>query len=135
VAQRALQDAIASAARVMGVAGPGPQPLDPGGGRRWPGWAQGLKYSCWCPNLCRPGAGMWMKGGLPPSHRWEGRCSRSDPSRGSTLARHRLLKPHQPSDPSPRSCRSWLLAAKDPQGGSVAEAETFLFLIQCEIIA
>lgn len=44
-------------------------------------------------------------------------------------------KPRQPSDPSPRSCRSWLLVAKDPQGGLVAELETFLLLIQCKIIA
>lgn len=63
-----------------------------------------------------------------------GRCPQREAVGGSTLARHQLPKPHQPSDPSPRSCRSGLLAAKDPQGGSVAEAETFLLLVQCEII-
>lgn len=127
--------ATVSPAWVLGVAGPEIQPLDPMGGRRWAGCAQGPTYSCWCRSLCSLGVGMWTKGGLPPSHPWEGRCPQSEPGGGSTPARHQLPKPHQPSDPSPRSCRSWLLVAEDPQGGSVAEAETFLLLIQCEIIA
>lgn len=72
----ALQDAIASPAQVLGFAGPGTQPLDPMGEKRWPGWTQGPNHSCWCPSFCRPGVGMWTKGGLQPFHPREGRCPR-----------------------------------------------------------
>lgn len=77
---------------------------------------------------------MWVKGVLPPFHPW-GKILRVNVGEAAPQWDTVCQNHFSPQDPSPRSCTSWLLAAEDPQGGSVTETEMFLLLIQCKIIA